>query len=96
MVHFSVASYNRQSLDREDISSIFDADLIIRSRDDRYALCEISVTADTEDISRAAERAEILSKALKCQVTAVIVADTVHEPQQQQARAAGVNVIHHP
>ena len=76
-----------------DISSIFDTDLIIRSGDDRYALCEISVTADTEDISRAAERAEILSKALKCQVTPVIVADTVHGPQQQQARAVGVNIF---
>ena len=69
-----------RSLDRED-SSIFDADLIICSGDDRYALCGISVTADTEDISRAAERAEIPSKTLKCQVTPVIVADTGPEPQ---------------
>lgn len=83
----------RGNLSVSDVRSIFDADLIIRSGDGRYALFEISVTAGSEDISRAKARAEILADALEVEVKPAVVSANLPDPQRQQAEEAGVEVI---
>lgn len=81
------------NLSVSDVRSIFDTDLIISSGDGRYALFEVSVTACSEDISRARARAEILAGALAAEVTPAVITSNIQEPQQRQADEAQVKVI---
>ena len=81
------------NLSVSDVRSIFDTDLIISSGDGRYALFEVSVTAGSEDISRARARAEILAGALASEVTPAVITSSIQDPQQLQADEAQVKVI---
>ncbi len=81
------------SVDGEGIRSIFDTDLIIRSRDGRYALFEVSVTADAEDITRARARADILVRSFKTEVIPAVITANLPEPLEQSARDAGVTIF---
>ena len=60
----------------------------------RYLAVEMSVTLDRGDIERARERAAALGWVTEGSGQGVVISANVAEPQGQQARDAGVTVIH--
>ena len=61
-----------------------------------YAGIEVSITANDDDVNRAADRAEILRKATGGPVMAAVIADRVEAPQRELAAKRGVAVALHP
>ncbi len=60
----------------------------------RYLAVEMSVTLDLSDIERARERAAALGRVTEGAGWGVVISANVAEPQEGQAREAGVTVIH--
>ena len=60
----------------------------------RYLAVEMSVTLDLSDIERARERAAALGRVTEGAGWGVVISAKVAEPQEGQAREAGVTVIH--
>ncbi len=55
-----------------------------------YALFEVSITADRNDLRRASARAETLAAILQVPVIPAVIADTFPETERQEAAEAGV------
>ena len=81
------------SIDPEQIQDLHDADLIIMGQNNLHTAVEISMTADSEDITRAKRRAEVLSAATGDTVTAVIIAASLPDKERAQAAANGVTTF---
>ena len=58
-----------------------------------YALFEASITADGDDVRRAADRARTLAQTMGVPVTPGVIADSAPEPILQEADTAGVQVF---
>ena len=58
-----------------------------------YALFEASITADGDDVRRAADRARTLTQTMGVPVTPAVIADSAPEPILQEADTAGVQVF---
>ena len=76
-------------------------DLIVsgtqRGTQDRvYVGVEVSITADANDVDRAADRPEILRKLTGGPALAVVVASRMDEPQRKLAIRRGVETVLHP
>ena len=76
-------------------------DLIVsgtqRGTQDRvYVGVEVSITADANDVDRAADRTEILRKLTGGPALAVVVASRMDEPQRELAIRRGVETVLHP
>ena len=82
---------------REDILEVMEADVIVtaqnREREAYVITGEISITLDNSDITRAAERARIMSAATGHTAVALAIAQNVAAPQEEFARLQGVKVI---
>ena len=82
---------------REDILEVMEADVIVTAQDrerETYVITgEISRTLDNSDITRAAERARIMSAATGHPAIALAIAQNVAAPQEEFARSQGVTVI---
>ena len=81
----------------EEISAVRLADIIAQSRYSHhgiwgYALCEVSITLDENDLSRAISRAQILARISGKPVTPVIIGSSISDQLSQQAEAAGAAV----
>ena len=61
-----------------------------------YAGIEVSITANDDDVNRAADRAQILSKVTGGSVMAVVIADRVEAQQRELAAQREVAVAVHP
>ena len=81
------------SIDLEQIQDLHDSDLIIMGQNNRHTAVEISMTADSEDITRAKRRAEVLSAATGDTVTAAIVTASLPDTERDQAAANGVTAF---
>ena len=81
------------SIDLQQIQDLHDADLIIMGQNNRHTAVEISMTADSEDITRAKRRAEVLSAATGDTVTAAIVTASLPDTERDQAAANGVTAF---
>ena len=75
---------------REGSADLFEADMIISGEDNRYAVVEVSLTADRDDINRATTRAGILTAITEGAVTPVVITSRLNPTQSAQAEAAGV------
>ena len=64
--------------------------MIISGEDNRYAVVEVSLTADRDDINRATTRAGILTAITEGAVTPVVITSRLNPTQSAQAEAAGV------
>ena len=80
-------------ISQENISELFDVDLIISADDNRHAVFEISLTADNDDIRRAKARAEILAEVTGGEVNAIVVTANLRQPQRRQAEAEDVAIF---
>ena len=58
-----------------------------------YALFEASITADGDDVRRAADRARTLTQTMGVPVPPAVIADSAPEPILQEADTAGVQVF---
>ena len=61
-----------------------------------YAGIEVSITANDDDVNRAADRAQILRKVTGGPVMAVVIADRVEAQQRELAARREVAVAVHP
>ena len=66
------------------------------TRERIYTGIEVSITANDDDVNRAADRVEILRKVTGGQVMAAVIAATVDEPQRELAARRKVAVAVHP
>ena len=66
------------------------------TRERVYAAVEVSITANDDDVNRAADRAEILRKVTGGPVMAAVIADRVEAPQRELASRRQVVVATHP
>ena len=80
-------------ISQENISELFDVDLIISADDNRHAVFEISLTADNDDIRRAKTRAGILAEVTGGEVNAVVITSNLRQPQRRQAEAEDVAIF---
>ena len=78
---------------REQMGDLYDADLIISANENRHAVIEVSITADSDDIRRAKARAGILASITEGVVRAVVITSTLREPQRRQAESEDVTVF---
>ena len=78
---------------REGSADLFEADMIISGEDNRYAVVEVSLTADRDDIDRAKTRAGILAAITEGAVTPVVITSRLNPAQSAQAEAAGVTAF---
>ena len=82
---------------REDILEVTEADVIVTAQDrerETYVITgEISRTLDNSDITRAAERARIMSATTGHPAIALAIAQNVAALQEEFARSQGVTVI---
>lgn len=81
------------AITQEQNESLTDADFIISADGNHYAAVEATVTAEDQDIIRAADRAAILSQATGGTARAVVVADTIHPSQLNLAGAMNVTIF---
>ena len=66
------------------------------TRERVYAGIEVSITANDDDVNRAADRAEMLRKVTGVPVMAAVIAARVDEPQRELATRREVAVAVHP
>ncbi len=78
---------------REQMGDLYDADLIISANENRHAVIEVSITADTDDIRRAKDRAGILASITEGDVRAVVITANLRGPQSRQAESEDVTVF---
>ena len=77
----------------EQEEELQETDIIIAGAGNRYAVIEISITADNNDIQRARMRADILANVTGGEVTPVIITANLNEPQRIFAEDQGVTVF---
>ena len=80
-------------MDQDELLEVLLSDAIVRGTrqgEPAYAVIEISLTIADRDISRAADRAEILERASKVRSFPVAIGE--HIPAHQETRAIAMNV----
>ncbi len=77
----------------EEFQELHTIDLIIADDNNRYIACEVAMTADSDDITRAKERARILSAATNSAARPAVVTTTLNEPQRLLAVSRDVPVF---
>lgn len=81
------------AITQEQNENLTDTDFIISADDNHHVAVEATVTAEDQDIIRAAERAAILSQATGGTARAVVVADTIHPSLLNLAGAMEVTIF---
>ena len=81
------------SISREQSEELHEVDIIISDQDNRHVVIEVSLTADNPDITRARNRADILSRATAGVVLPALVTANLNEPQRSLADAQDVAVF---
>ncbi len=81
---------------REEYVDLSEADAIIRGRNHRHAVVEISLGADEDDISRALRRAQTLQAAIGETVVPVVATPNPHPAFIQAAEGRNVQVLDVP
>ena len=76
-----------------EFEDVHEADIVIRDDDNRYLLAEVSITADSDDVERAARRSQLLATAAGATVIPALIAANVAEPQRALADAQGVSLF---
>ena len=76
-----------------DCADLFEADIIISSENNLYAVVEVSLTADRDDIARAKSRAAILSQVTGGSVAPIVITSRLNPSQSAQAEAEEVSVF---
>lgn len=83
-------------ISQDEYEDLTETDLIVRGRNRRHAVVEISLGPDGDDITRALRRSEILQKATGEHVSAAIAAPDPHPALARDAEARNVHVVDIP
>ena len=81
---------------QDEYEDLAEADLIVRGRNRRHAVVEISLGPDEDDMARALRRSEILQRATGEHVSAVIAAPDPHPALAREAGERNVSVLDIP
>jgi outer membrane murein-binding lipoprotein Lpp len=87
------AAVEAGSITEDERAEILLADVVVRGRREQreaYALAEVSVVVDAEDLRRAVARARLLERATGRPVVPVVAGERVAAGVAEEARAAGV------
>ena len=76
-----------------EYQDLTEADLIIRGRNSRHAVVEISLGPDEDDIARAARRSDILQRSTGEEVTPMVATPAPHPAFVQEAERRQVHVL---
>ena len=90
VVHRAIRS---GAISRDQAEDLHEADIIIADSDNRYVVVEAAITADSDDVTRAARRAEILANAAGADVLPAVVADSFSEGLRDFADRNSVHVF---
>ena len=77
----------------DDMYDLYEADLIVSDDADRYVVFEVSLTADSDDIARAARRADVMTAISGAESMAAVATESIHELQQDLAERMNVAVF---
>ena len=77
----------------DDMYDLYEADIIVSDDDNRYVVFEVSLTADSDDIARAARRADVMTAISGAESTAAVATESIHELQQDLAQRMNVAVF---
>ncbi len=77
----------------DELDDLQEADIIISDADHRHAVVEVSITTDSNDIERAARRANVLSTLSNSSVVAAVATANLPEPQRSLADGRDVTVF---
>ena len=80
-------------ISQDEYEDLAEADLVIRGRNRRHAVVEISLGPDEDDLSRALRRSEILHRATREHVSAVIATPDPHPSLIGEAEGRSVLVL---
>ncbi|HXG15816.1 MAG TPA: hypothetical protein VNK50_06180 [Calidithermus sp.] len=87
------AAVEAGTITEEELAEILLADVVVRGRREQreaYAVAEVSVVVDAEDLRRALARARLLERATGRPVVPVVAGERVAAGVAEEARAAGV------
>lgn len=84
------------AISQVEYDDLTEADLILRGRNRRHAVVEISLGPDGDDMTRALRRAEILQRATGEHVSTVIAAPDPHPALAREAEERNVSVLDIP
>ena len=90
---FMDAAVRRGVISFDEYQDLAEADLILRGRNRRHAVVEMSLGPDEDDISRAVRRSEILHKATSEEVTPLVVTPSPHPAFIQEAESRNAHVL---
>ena len=77
----------------DDMYDLYEADIIVSDDDNRYVVFEVSLTADSDDIARAARRADVMAAISDAESMAALATESIHELQQDLAERMNVAVF---
>ena len=77
----------------DDMYDLYEADIIVSDENNRYVVFEVSLTADSDDIARAARRADVMAAISGAESVPAIATETIHELQQDLAERMNVAVF---
>lgn len=77
----------------DDMDDLYEADIIVSDGDNRYVVFEVALTADSDDIARAARRADVMAAISGAASMAAIATETIHELQLDLAERMNVAVF---
>ena len=84
---------NSDVVTRAQMADLQETDLIISSEESRYAVVEISVSADHDDVERASRRADTLSLLAGASVRPVVATAYMHDSLYALTAAQGVTTL---
>ena len=77
----------------DDMYDLYEADIIVSDENNRYVVFEVSLTADSDDIARAARRADVMAAISGAESVPAIATENIHELQQDLAERMNVAVF---
>lgn len=77
----------------DDMYDLYEADIIVSDDDNRYVVFEVSLTTDSDDIARAARRADVIAAISGAESMAAVATENIHELQQDLANRMNVAVF---
>ena len=83
----------RGTVTRQRSADLYEADMVVSADDNHHAVIEASLTADDDDIRRAAERAATLADITNGSVTPAVITARLPEPQRVLANTQGVTIF---
>ena len=80
-------------ISEDDMYDLYEADIIVSDGGNHYVVFEVALTADSDDIARAARRADVMAAISGAESMAAVATESIHEIQQNLAERMNVAVF---